>query len=196
MQHLDEGTIHSWLDGALNAEEAARVEAHVKECAQCQAAVAEARGFIAASSRILTALDNAPRGVIPAAVPKRRLDPMVWRIAASVLVVALGSVLVIRERGIGEKIYTTTESPDTVSASAPPVTVLSNQKPAAAPQSANAGSGKRGTKTQSDCSNGYFTNASDGSVTALSYGRERRHASGSEQSCCRFASRRTDAASI
>ena len=143
MQHLDEGTIHSWLDGALNAEEAARVEAHVKECAQCQAAVAEARGFIAASSRILTALDNAPRGVIPAAAPKRRLDPMVWRIAASVLVVALGSVLVIRERGIGEKIYTTTESPDTVSASAPPVTVLSNQKPAAAPQSANAGSGKR-----------------------------------------------------
>ena len=143
MQHLDEGTIHSWLDGALNAEEAARVEAHVKECAQCQAAVAEARGFIAASSRILTALDNAPRGVIPAAAPKRRLDPIVWRIAASVLVVALGSVLVIRERGIGEKIYTTTESPDTVSASAPPVTVLSNQKPAAAPQSANAGSGKR-----------------------------------------------------
>ena len=143
MQHLDEGTIHSWLDGALNAEEAARVEAHVKECAQCQAAVAEARGFIAASSRILTALDNAPRGVIPGAAPKRRLDPMVWRIAASVMVVALGSVLVIRERGIGEKIYTTTESPDTVSASAPPVTVLSNQKPAAAPQSANAGSGKR-----------------------------------------------------
>ena len=144
MQHLDEGTIHSWLDGALNAEEAARVEAHVKECAQCQAAVAEARGFIAASSRILTALDNAPRGVIPAAAPKRRLDPMVWRIAASVLVVALGSVLVVRERGIGEKIYTTTESPDTVSASAPPVIVLSNQKPgAAAPQSAKAGSGKR-----------------------------------------------------
>ena len=50
IQHLDEGTIHSWLDGALSADEAARVEAHVKECAQCQAAVAEARGFIAASS--------------------------------------------------------------------------------------------------------------------------------------------------
>ena len=66
MQHLDEGTIHSWLDGVLSAEEAARVEAHVKDCAQCQAAVAEARGLIAASSRILTALDNAPRGVIPA----------------------------------------------------------------------------------------------------------------------------------
>ena len=145
MQHLDEGTIHSWLDGALNAEEAARVEAHVKECAQCQAAVAEARGFIAASSRILTALDNAPRGVIPAAAPKRRLDPMVWRIAASVLVVALGSVLVIRERGVSEKTNATIVSPNTapVTTSAPPVTVSANPKAAAAAQSANEGSGKR-----------------------------------------------------
>jgi len=96
MQHLDEGTIHSWLDGALSADEAARVEAHVKECAQCQAAVAEARGFIAASSRILTALDNAPRGVIPAAAPKKRMNTFVWRIAATVLVVAGGTLLVVR----------------------------------------------------------------------------------------------------
>ena len=100
MQHLDEGTIHSWLDGALSADEAARAEAHVKECPQCAAAVAEARGFIAASSRILTALDNAPRGVIPAAAPGRRVDPMVWRIAATVLVVAAGTLVVFRN-GVG-----------------------------------------------------------------------------------------------
>jgi hypothetical protein len=100
MQHLDEGTIHSWLDGALSADEAARVEAHVKECPQCAAAVAEARGFIAASSRILTALDNAPRGVIPAAAPVRRIDPTVWRIAATVLVVAAGTLVVFRN-GVG-----------------------------------------------------------------------------------------------
>src|SRR5213078_4578876 len=99
MQHLDEGTIHSWLDGALSAEEAARVEAHVKECAECQAAVAEARGFIAASSRILTALDNAPRGVIPAAAPKRRIDTFVWRVAATVVVVAVGTLAVLRTSG-------------------------------------------------------------------------------------------------
>ena len=100
MQHLDEGTIHSWLDGALNADEAARAEAHVKECPQCAAAVAEARGFIAASSRILTALDNAPRGVIPAAAPGRRVDPIVWRIAATVMVVAAGTLVVFRN-GVG-----------------------------------------------------------------------------------------------
>ena len=104
MQHLDEGTIHSWLDGALTADEAARVEAHVKECPQCAAAVAEARGFIAGSSRILTALDNAPRGVIPAVAPKRRIDPFVWRVAATVLVVAAGTLVVVRSRGSNERL--------------------------------------------------------------------------------------------
>jgi len=99
MQHLDEGTIHSWLDGALTPDEVARAEAHAKDCPQCQAAVAEARGFIAASSRILTALDNAPRGVIPAAAPSRRVQPWVWRVAATVLVVATGTFLVLNERG-------------------------------------------------------------------------------------------------
>jgi hypothetical protein len=96
MQHLDEGTIHSWLDGALSADEAARVQAHVAECPQCAAAVAEARGFIAASSRILTALDNAPRGVIPVAAPRNRIDPIVWRVAATILVVAAGTLVVFR----------------------------------------------------------------------------------------------------
>jgi hypothetical protein len=103
MQHPDEGTIHAWLDGALSADEGAQIEAHVKDCAECAATVAEARGFIAASSRILTALDNAPRGVIPAAAPvKRRLDPMAWRIAASVLVIAGGTLLVVRSQGTRE----------------------------------------------------------------------------------------------
>jgi anti-sigma factor RsiW len=123
MQHLDEGTIHSWLDGAFGAAEAARVEAHAAECPQCAAAVAEARGFIAASSRILTALDNAPRGIIPAAVPARRVDPMVWRIAATVLVVAAGTLVVVRN-GVGTtKIEQATvqTAPTASSAAAPEV---------------------------------------------------------------------------
>jgi hypothetical protein len=70
MQHLDEGTIHAWLDGALPSDEGAQVEAHAAECAACAAAVAEARGFIAGASRILTALDDVPGGVIP-----RRTEP-------------------------------------------------------------------------------------------------------------------------
>jgi hypothetical protein len=96
MQHLDEGTIHSWLDGALSADETARVEAHVEECPQCAAAVAEARGFIAGASRILTALDNAPRGVIPVAATKKRVDPIVWRVAATLMIVVAGTLVVVK----------------------------------------------------------------------------------------------------
>ena len=65
MQHLEEGTVHAWLDGAITGDEAAEIERHVATCAECAAMVAEARGFIAASSRILTALDDVPSHVIP-----------------------------------------------------------------------------------------------------------------------------------
>ena len=35
MNHLDEGTIHAWLDGALDATQAREAEAHVAACATC-----------------------------------------------------------------------------------------------------------------------------------------------------------------
>ena len=63
--HMDEGTIHAWLDGALSPDESARVEALAGACTECAALVAEARGLVAASSRILSSLDTIPGGVIP-----------------------------------------------------------------------------------------------------------------------------------
>ena len=107
--HLDEGTIHAWLDGALDAEEAGRVERHASECATCAAAVAEARGLVAGASRILTALDGVPGGVVPktaaAAVrPRARRGPSLWTTlhltparaaAAAVVVLAAGTALVL-----------------------------------------------------------------------------------------------------
>jgi anti-sigma factor RsiW len=144
MQHLDEGTIHSWLDGALSVDEVARVEAHVKECPECAAAVAEARGFIAASSRILTALDNAPRGVIPAAAPRKRFDPFVLRVAATVLVVAAGTLVVFQNRG-SDKSSTSIVADSALRMSAPIVgegaavaTSPAATAPASTPPTANA----------------------------------------------------------
>lgn len=99
MTHIDEGTIHAWIDGALDATQSRAVEVHVAECATCAAAVAEARGFVAGASRILTALDDVPAGVVPKrlvppaspAVPRRqwRASPWVTGIAAA-LVLAVG----------------------------------------------------------------------------------------------------------
>jgi anti-sigma factor RsiW len=99
MQHLDEGTIHAWLDDALDATRSREIEAHLAQCPACSAAVAEARGLVAASSRILTALDDVPGGVMPkrfasppAKVARRqwRAAPWVSGIAAAALLFAIG----------------------------------------------------------------------------------------------------------
>jgi len=106
MQHLDEGTIHAWLDGALPAPEAAEVAKHAAECATCAAAVAEARGIIAGSARIVSALDDVPGGVIPsgrAPAPtegtsmwhRLRLTPGRAALAATILL-AVGTTLTVR----------------------------------------------------------------------------------------------------
>ena len=103
MQHLDEGTIHAWLDGALPANEAEAVERHARECAECAALVADARGLIAGAARIVSALDAVPGGVIPSNRPAARravwstlrLTPLRAALAASVMLVA-ASVVVAR----------------------------------------------------------------------------------------------------
>jgi len=100
MQHPDEGTIHAWLDGELSVDDAAALEAHVAGCAECRAAVAEARGIIAASSRIVSALDVVPGGVIPAAAARTRpwYASTQLRAAATVLFVAGATLLVINRQ--------------------------------------------------------------------------------------------------
>ena len=129
MQHPDEGTIHAWLDGALSDEESKAIESHVAECEECASAVAEARGLIAASSRIVSALDVVPGGVIPAAKPRRAA----WytntqlRAAAAVIIVAGASLLVVRN-GRQEAVMQTTRP---MIASAPAVTAaVADEKPA------------------------------------------------------------------
>ena len=107
MQHLDEGTIHTWLDGALSPEEAASAEAHVASCARCADAVAEARGLIAASSRILTALDHVPS--VRVSPGRHRAPPSLttWLVrekiaAVMTLVVAGGALALVLARNTPE----------------------------------------------------------------------------------------------
>ena len=110
MQHLDEGTIHAWLDGELPADEAEKIAAHANECPECGALVAEARGLIAASTRILTALDDIPAGVVPSgsSIPEKPAVPAgpafrrPWysrtdlRAAAALLFVAGASLVAVK----------------------------------------------------------------------------------------------------
>jgi hypothetical protein len=127
--HVDEGTIHAWLDGALDAAESARVERHVAACAACASRVAEARGLVAAASRILTRLDDVPAGVAPAGAAegarpvvapsparsdarvvreRRRWKPAAWLSTAAAA--AIVTVLVVRQ-GVDREALTETAAP-------------------------------------------------------------------------------------
>jgi hypothetical protein len=96
MPHPDEGLIHAWLDGELDSTDAARVQDLVARDPEWAAAAAEARGLIAASSRIAGALDRVPGNVIPHTRPKPR-TPRWWMTrAAALLLVAVGVATVVR----------------------------------------------------------------------------------------------------
>lgn len=99
MPRPDEGLIHAWLDGQLPPEEAARIEELATTDPEWAAAVAEARGLVAASSRILSALDHVPAGVVPKGASVRTGQRLPWwtKIAAAVVVVIGGSVVVMRD---------------------------------------------------------------------------------------------------
>jgi len=113
MSRPDEGLIHTWLDGECSADEAAEIERLVATDPAWAAAVAEARGLIAASSRIVSALDAVPHAmpaeeraapdtaaIAPAApeVPVRapyRVRP--WMKMAAGVVLVVGTAYAVRE---------------------------------------------------------------------------------------------------
>ena len=110
MSRPDEGLIHQWLDGECTPEESARLEELVATDPAWAAAVAEARGLIAASARIVAALDAVPRAM-PAASPastqpstapapgaplRERFRPTRWMGLAAGLVLVAGTAYVWR----------------------------------------------------------------------------------------------------
>jgi hypothetical protein len=143
MQHLDEGTIHAWLDDALASDERARVEEHVGDCAACAALVAEARGMIAGASRVVSALDLVPGGVIPRTPAASPRSGSLWRMLhvtparaalAASLLIAVATMLTVRH-----------DTPDKVV----PRPIVQSQVPSATPAIADSSpSADRGMQTQ------------------------------------------------
>src|SRR3990172_4769402 len=122
MPHPDEGLIHAWLDGELDAAESARIEALVRSDPEWAAAAAEARGLAAASARIIAALDDVGgtsrpgEATAPAGMAPRRRRPWWMMRAAALLVVVAGTAIVLRRTAPDESRGTT---PEDVRRSAP-----------------------------------------------------------------------------
>src|SRR5262252_387986 len=65
MSHVDEGTLHAYLDGELTPVERERVATHVKGCPACQARLADERALIERESRLL-GMATPPERAMPA----------------------------------------------------------------------------------------------------------------------------------
>jgi anti-sigma factor ChrR (cupin superfamily) len=112
MSHVDDGALHAFLDGALEAlppEEAARIRDHLAACPSCAARLEEERSIRAEASTILAdampALDGLPtfeelraqaaaRGPSQADRSSGRLQKMAW---AASIVLALGAGWMLRQ---------------------------------------------------------------------------------------------------
>src|SRR5690349_24975298 len=91
MQHVDEGQLAAYVDGALSDAERAVVDAHLTECAECRRQLDEARRVADAARAILaTPMAGAPTfDDVLARAGRRRgrwYRPLMW--AASVALVA------------------------------------------------------------------------------------------------------------
>jgi hypothetical protein len=93
MSHVDDGTLHAYLDGELLPVERAGLEAHVAECAACRGRLEEERALIERASNLL-GLAQPPERSAP---PLHQLRPprLTWRLRvplawAATVVFALG----------------------------------------------------------------------------------------------------------
>lgn len=119
MSHIDEGTLHAYLDGELSAVERADLERHLSVCVPCRNALHEARGFLSESDLLVQALDmpeSASHAVatLPVATPRRSFRPATLAWAASILVAI----------GLG---YTIRNAPSPAEENVPPAVATASQ---------------------------------------------------------------------
>ena len=96
MSHVDDGTLHAYLDGELTPVEVGQLESHLAGCAGCRARLDEARVLIERAARLLGVA--VPPGPEHAAPPLHQLrqPPPAWRRLrvplawAATIVLALG----------------------------------------------------------------------------------------------------------
>jgi len=80
MSHVDEGTLHAYLDGELPSAERAALEAHLADCATCRASLAEERALLERASALLGSARPVERPAPPFEQLQRTPKPSPWRV--------------------------------------------------------------------------------------------------------------------
>ena len=70
MSHLDEGTLHALLDGELETNEVAEIQAHLGSCSACGLRLREVKEFLAEADRLIASVELGKQPV--AAAPQAR----------------------------------------------------------------------------------------------------------------------------
>ena len=99
MPHVDEGTLHAYLDGELPSAERKTLEAHLAECASCRAMMAEERALLERASALLGSArppERATPPFEPRRSPWRVRTPVAW---AASIALALGVGYYLHEPG-------------------------------------------------------------------------------------------------
>ena len=96
MSHVDDGTLHAYLDGELSPAEAQGVEAHLAQCPACRGRLDEERALITRAGELL-ALAAPPDRELPPfrAGDVKPLTPLWWKVRlplawAATVAIALG----------------------------------------------------------------------------------------------------------
>jgi len=80
MSHVDDGTLHAYLDGELTPVESGRLDAHLAECQPCRARLEEERALIERASKLLSqAVPPIPERAAPPLHQLRR-PRVAWRL--------------------------------------------------------------------------------------------------------------------
>ena len=95
MSHVDEGTLHAYLDGELSPDERQAVANHLSQCATCRASLAEERALLERASAVLGAARPLERPAPPFEQVRRASKPSPWRVRRSIawaasIVLAIG----------------------------------------------------------------------------------------------------------
>jgi len=96
MSHVDDGTLHAYLDGELTPVEVGRLETHIAACPGCRARLDEERALIDRAARLLgMAVPTGPERAAPPLHQLRRPRPAWSRLRiplawAATIVVAVG----------------------------------------------------------------------------------------------------------
>jgi hypothetical protein len=77
MSHLDEGTLHALLDGELETNEVAEIQAHLGACSACGLRLREVKEFLSESDRLVASveMEDAPAPSAPRPEPRPRPRP-------------------------------------------------------------------------------------------------------------------------